>query len=139
MYTSVQLHIAAKCTKLPSYQMRQIPVHAKYLDLIHKIVWGAQWLSGRVLDSKPRGRGFESHWRHCVVSFSKNINPSLVLVQPRKTRPFITERLLMRGKESNQTNKSQNCLTHGKNSVIMNLSSIENVYLFPEVTVGVVK
>ena len=56
---------------------------------------GAQWLSGRVLDSRPKGRGFEPHWRHCVVSLSKNINPSLVLVQPRKTRPFITERLLM--------------------------------------------
>ena len=28
-----------------------------------------------------------------------------VLVQPRKTRPFITERLLMGRKESNQTNK----------------------------------
>ena len=27
----------------------------------------AQWLSGRVLDSRPRGRGFEPHWRHCVV------------------------------------------------------------------------
>ena len=27
---------------------------------------GAQWLSGRVLDSTPRGRGFEPHWRHCV-------------------------------------------------------------------------
>ena len=40
-----------------------------------------------------------------VVSLSKNINPSLVLVQPRKTRPFITERLLMGRKESNQTNK----------------------------------
>ena len=53
---------------------------------------GAQWLSGRVLDSRPRGCGFEPHWRHCVVSLSKNINPSLVLVQPRKTRPFITER-----------------------------------------------
>ena len=46
---------------------------------------GAQWLSG-----------FEPHRRHCVVSLSKNINPSLVLVQPRKKRPFITERLLMR-------------------------------------------
>ena len=52
--------------------------------------------SGRV------GRGFEPHW---VVYLSKNINPSLVLVQPRKTRPFITERLLMGRKESNQTNK----------------------------------
>ena len=27
------------------------------------------------------------------MSLSKNINPSLILVQPRKTRPFITERL----------------------------------------------
>ena len=43
-----------------------------------------QWLSGKVLDS-PRSR-----------------NPSLVLVQPRKTRPYITERLLMGRKELNQ-------------------------------------
>ena len=28
---------------------------------------GAQWLSGRVLDSRPRGGGFEPHWRHCTV------------------------------------------------------------------------
>ena len=28
---------------------------------------GAQWLCGRVLDSKPRDRGFEPHRRHCVV------------------------------------------------------------------------
>ena len=32
--------------------------------------------------------------------------PSLVLVQPRKTRPSLSERLLMGRKESNQTNKS---------------------------------
>ena len=32
---------------------------------------GAQWLSGRVLDSKPRGRGFMPHLRHWVVSLSK--------------------------------------------------------------------
>ena len=31
--------------------------------------------------------------------------PSLVLVQPRKTRPCLTERLLMGREESNQTNK----------------------------------
>ena len=58
-----------------------------------------------MLDSRQKGRGFEPHRRHCVVSLSKNINPSLVLVQPRKTRPFITERLLMGRKESNQTSK----------------------------------
>ena len=33
----------------------------------------------------------------------------LVLIQPRKTRPCLTERLLMGRKESNQTNK-QNSL-----------------------------
>ena len=64
---------------------------------------GAQWLSGRVLDLRLRGHRFERHWRHCIVSLSKNINPSLVLVRPRKTCPFITERLLMGRKESNQT------------------------------------
>ena len=37
-----------------------------------------------------------------VVSLSKNINPSLVLVQPRKTCPYITERFLMGRKESNK-------------------------------------
>ena len=31
------------------------------------ITYGAQWLSGRVLDSRPKGRGFEPHRRHCVV------------------------------------------------------------------------
>ena len=69
---------------------------------------GAQWLSGRVLDLRQRGRGLEPHRRHCVVSLNKNINPSLVLVQPRKARPFITERLLIGRKESNQTNKIMN-------------------------------
>ena len=65
---------------------------------------GAQWLSGRErLTRDRRAAGFEPHRRHCVVSLSKNINPSLVLVQPRKTRPFITERLLMGSKESKQT------------------------------------
>ena len=29
---------------------------------------GAQWLNGRVLDSRLRGSGFEPHRRHCVVS-----------------------------------------------------------------------
>ena len=34
---------------------------------------------------------------------------------------------------------SHKCLVHGKTSVIMNLFSIENVYLFLEITVSVVK
>ena len=56
-----------------------------------------------VLDSRPSGCGFKPHRRHYVVSLSKNINPSFVLVQSRMARPFITERLLMGLKESNQT------------------------------------
>ena len=28
---------------------------------------GVQWLSGRALDSRPRGRRFEPHQHHCVV------------------------------------------------------------------------
>ena len=63
MYTSVQFHIASKCTKLPTYQVRQKPLHVK---------------------------------RPCYDDKSNN-------------------------------------------SVIMNLFSIEFVYLFPEVTVGAVK
>ena len=37
----------------------------------HLAIEGAQWLSGRVLDLRPRGRGFEPHRLHCVVSLSK--------------------------------------------------------------------
>ena len=75
--------------------------------LVKLTQWGAQWLSGRVLDSRPKGRRFEPHRRHCVVSLNKNINPSLVLVQPSKTHHFITERLLMGRKESNQTKQTK--------------------------------
>ena len=68
---------------------------------------GVQWLSGRVLTLRPSGHGFEPHRRHCVVSLSENVNPGLVLVQPKKTRPFITEILLMGHKESNKKNNYQ--------------------------------
>ena len=86
---------------------------------------GVQWLSGRVLDSRPRGRGFKPHRRHCVVSLSKNINPSLVLVQPRKTRPLITERLFMGRKESNQTNKQN--LKYGA-SISISVGNFLNIW-----------
>ena len=90
----------------------------------------AQWLSGRMW--RPSGRGFESHRRHCVVFLSKNINPSLVLVQPRKTRPYITERLMMGRKESNQT-KSNETLNQTAPSTTMTkqctLSAILDSYI----------
>ena len=34
---------------------------------------GAQWLSGRVLDSSPKGRGFEPRRRHCVEVLEQDI------------------------------------------------------------------
>ena len=89
--------------------------------IFNNMLQGVQWLSGRVLNSRPRGRRLEPHLRHCFVSLSKNINPSLVLVQPRNTSPFITERLLIGRKESNQTNKANKMLDKqraGKNGVL---------------------
>ena len=65
-------------------------------------------LSGSVVECLTRDQGAAGSSLTGVIVFeslSKNINPSLVLVQPRKTCPFITERLLMGRKESNQTNK----------------------------------
>ena len=43
------------------------PTHFVQVGLDPSSVKGAQWLSGRVLDSRPKGRGFEPHRRHCVV------------------------------------------------------------------------
>ena len=34
---------------------------------IYPLLKGAQWLSGRVLESRPRGPRFEPHQCHCVV------------------------------------------------------------------------
>ena len=41
-----------------------------------------------------------------LCPYARHINPSLVLVQPRETRPYITERLLMGRKESNKQNNN---------------------------------
>ena len=70
-----------------------------YFDIIN-LGWS---ISGAVvpkLQHIPSLTGVTALWY-----LSKTIYPSLVLVQPRKTRPFITERLLIGRKESNQTNK----------------------------------
>ena len=53
---------------------------------------------------------------HCDP-WARHIYPSLVLVQPRKTKPCLTERLLIGCKESNQTNKIGPVLQAIKKSV----------------------
>ena len=95
-------HYSAECNRSWWLWLLEFFLYIKKQHGIH-MESGAQWLSGRVLDSRLRGCGFEPHWCHCVVSLSKNINPSLVLVQPRMTYLYITERLLVGRKESNQT------------------------------------
>ena len=69
---------------------------------------GVQWLSGRVLDSRQRGSRFKPHRCHCVVLLEQDtfILALIVLVQPRKTCPCLTERLLMGHTESNQTKQN---------------------------------
>ena len=65
--------------------------------------------SSSVVECLIRGRGAAGSSLTGVTAlcpWARHINPSLVLVQPRKTRPYITERLLMGRKKSNQTNKN---------------------------------
>ena len=62
----------------------------------HGLFLGRGGRSGSVLECLTQDRGAAgSSLTGLTVSLSKNINPSLVLVQPRKTRPFITEKLWM--------------------------------------------
>ena len=62
---------------------------------------------------------FEPHRHHCMV-LSKNINPSLVPVQPRKTRSFITERLLM-GRKNQIKQTKQNAQLSMKLIILINV------------------
>ena len=62
--------------------------------------------SGSVVECLTRDRraaGSSLTGVTALWSLSKTHLSSLVLVLPRKTRPYITERLLMGRKESNQT------------------------------------
>ena len=64
--------------------------------------------SGSVVECLTRDRGAAGLSLTSVTalwSLSKTHFSTLVLVQPRKTHPCLTERLLMGCKESNQTNQ----------------------------------
>ena len=63
--------------------------------------WKSAWFEteGQRVRASPASLGCDPWARH--------ISPRLVLVQPRKTHPCLTERLLMEHKESNQTNKQK--------------------------------
>ena len=71
----------------------------KILNMYNVNTWER---SDSVVECLTRDQMLEPHLCHRILLLSKNINPSLVLVQHRKARPYITERLLTRRKESNQ-------------------------------------
>ena len=56
----IMFYITPRFEKLANAKVREVDLHH-----------GAQWLSGRVLDSRRRGRRFMLHRRHCVVSLIK--------------------------------------------------------------------
>ena len=58
------------------------------------------------------------------------MNPSLVLVQPRKTHSFITKRLLLGCKESNQTNKTKGLTTVHRILVLVANENAANALVF---------
>ena len=65
-YSTVSVLYSSSRMKIPNIRRpRSLP--------ITDIAWER---SGRVLDSRPRGRGFDRQRRNCVVALSKNINPS---------------------------------------------------------------
>ena len=78
---------------------------------IYIIIRSGWECSGSVVECLTWDRGAAGSSLTSITAlcpWARHINPSLVLVQPRKTHPFITERLLMGRKESNQTNKAPN-------------------------------
>ena len=69
--------------------------------------------SGSVVECLTRDRKAEGLSLTSVTALGSctgHIYPSLVLVQPKKTRPCLTERLLIGRKESNQPTKQTTVL-----------------------------
>ena len=89
---------------------------------------GVQWLSGRGLTRDREAAGSSLTGVTALWSLSK-AHPSLVLVQPSKTHPYITERLLMGCKESNQINKKQiycTCIFQEQEKYVIEKAQLEN-------------
>ena len=78
--------------------------------------------SGSVVECLTQDQG-AAGWSHtCVTALfplARTLNSSLVQVQPKKTRPFITERFLMGRKESNQTHKNNISIQYKRKMVKM--------------------
>ena len=81
-YETTQMHIHIKtftvclCDKYNFHELDRLfcsyTCHVAHSQNGRTYGMGAQWLSGRVLDSRPKGRGFEPHRRHCVVPLEQD-------------------------------------------------------------------
>ena len=79
--------------------------------------------SGSVVECLTRDRGAAGSSLTDVTAVVL-LEQDTVLVQPRKTRPCLTERLLMGRKESNQTNKEANTVLYGNHKLRLTISSL---------------
>ena len=66
----------------------------KWMQSVTSRIQGPQWLSGTLLDYRLRGSRFGLTGVTSLCLKEKLIKPCLLLVQPRKTCPDITETLL---------------------------------------------
>ena len=66
---SLSCCISIYITPLPNFPLINLQDSSNLLNssIYLQAEWKTVWLRGRVLDSRPRGRGFEPHRRHCVV------------------------------------------------------------------------
>ena len=72
----VPVHACMSCKITLSLNIHvQLPSGA--ISPSYYIYRGAWWLSGRVLDLRPRSCGFKPHQRHYFLSFSKTPYPLL--------------------------------------------------------------
>ena len=66
MYSTVK-PVLSRQSKIDKTKVLMANGNLMIVLFISKDFKGAHGLSSRVLDSRPKGRGFEPHWRHCVV------------------------------------------------------------------------
>ena len=64
-----QADLGLHCLSRPFWQVASVRNFRTFT--IDTDLEGAQWISGRVLVLRPRGRGIEPHQYHNVVSLSK--------------------------------------------------------------------
>ena len=60
------LVVKKKVPKQMGIKLGNLGLCLKHIQLAY-LCGGAQWLSCRMLDLRPKGRRFQTHWRHSVV------------------------------------------------------------------------